>query len=139
MTLKKDLRGNSMGELQLVLLDEKQVYKSIDVTFALSAGCSLDAAKGVIDWRIKSKKGVSQRVFDSAVNTAVECVNSTPYDCIDDVFLRWEESGWSGIKYVLVEARKMEAQAEEEGQKRLSRPTRESSLHHDLTDRSWAK
>lgn len=122
-------------------------YKKIDIS-DLPAELSEEAAKGIIDWRIASKKGISQRIFNNAISVGIQCVTMKYYPNIDDVFLRWEESGWTGIKYVLKEAEREAAQnfslRDSPIQARLHdtswapRSTRDIGIEEELNDRSWA-
>jgi hypothetical protein len=101
-------------------------YRDIDLSQIALYHVSEDCAKALIDWRAQIKKPMNQRIFDNALKQAVEC---SMYDMTAEEALdRWMESGWTGMKWVLAEAKR-------EGQG----STRQRSLREDLTDTSWAK
>ena len=101
-------------------------HKNIDISQCHSYLISEDCAIAVIDWRIQTKKGITQRIFDNALKQAVSCLNygMTAEEALD----RWMESGWTGMKWVIEEAKRSAHQEVE---------TRKTSLEHDLTDLSW--
>lgn len=104
-------------------------YKDIDLSQIAFYFVSEELAKEVIDWRLKAKKPMTQRVFDNALKKALECqlYGWTAEEALE----RWVESGWSGIKYVVEEAKREQA----------TRATtlRTRTVAEDLTDVSWAE
>ena len=105
------------------------IYKKIDISEVKFYLVSEECAKAVIDWRIKVKKGINQRIFDNALKKAQEC---TAFGLSQEEALdRWMESGWTGMKWVLEEAKRGFAEAS-------GGSTRKASLDNDLHDRSWA-
>lgn len=107
------------------------MYKKIDISQCGLYFVSEECAQAFIEWRIQTKKGITQRIFDNTLKQAVVCSQHglSAEDAIDRVM----ESGWSGMKYVLAEA-KREAAEQSQG-----RSTRDRPLAEDLTDRSWAE
>ena len=79
------------------------IYKSIDISQCHDYLVDEDCAKAVIDWRLQTKKGMTQRIFDNAMKQAEECslYGMEPEEALD----RWMESGWTGMKWVLSEAK----------------------------------
>lgn len=106
-------------------------YRDIDLTHIELYHVYEDCAKAVIDWRAKIKKPMNQRVFDNALKQAAECslYDMTAEEALD----RWMESGWTGMKWVLKEAK-----TEHEQQSRRNLSTRDRPLAQDLMDTSWA-
>lgn len=104
------------------------IYKKIDISQSHLYQVSTVCAKAVIDWRLDTKKGMSQRVFDNALKQALECslYGMEPDEALD----RWQESNWTGMKWVLAEAKR---------ESEMARPlsTRQTTLEEDLTDKSW--
>lgn len=105
------------------------IYKKIDISQAHFYQVDDDCAKALIDWRIESKKGINQRVFDNALKKAQECAQYglTQEEAID----RWMESGWTGMKWVLEEAKRDAVSTSQSS-------TRSSSILHDVHNTDWA-
>ena len=109
-------------------------YKDIDLSQIDLYHVSEDCAKALIDWRAKIKKPMNQRVFDNALKQACECslYDMTAEEALD----RWMESGWTGMKWVVKEAK---AQHQETiSQTATHGSTRQRTLKADLTDTTWA-
>lgn len=107
------------------------MYKKIDISQCSLYFVSEECAKAFIDWRIQTKKGITPRIFNNTLKQAVECVQ---YGLsAEDAMDRLMETGWTGMKWVLAEA-KREAAEQSQG-----RSTRDRPLAEDLTDRSWAE
>lgn len=102
------------------------VYKKIDISAAEFYLVSEECAKAVIDWRLATKKGINQRIFDNALGKAQECVEYglTQEEALD----RWMESNWTGMKWVLAEAKRDCVEGS----------TKKTSISEDLTNRGWA-
>ena len=120
------------------------IYRDVDISQIALFDCSEEVAKAVVDWRLDGiKKGCSDLVFNRALKTAIKCVQTGEFDCVNDVLIRWMESGWTGIKYVLQEAQRAQIQTQQmsiqvrQVQAQLD-STRNMSPHDELGDRSWA-
>lgn len=105
------------------------IYKKIDISQSPLYFVSPECAQAFIDWRISTKKGISQRIFDNTLKTAQKChiYGLEPEAAIDRIM----EAGWSGMKYVLAEAKRDSEQQDQQS-------TRQTTLQEDLTNRDWA-
>ena len=101
------------------------IYKKIDISKAALYFVSEDCAKALVDWRIDTKKGITQRIFDNSLKKAVQCMSYGVE--AEEALDRWMESGWTGMKYVLMEYQR----------ERTETGTRGSSIMDDLNDTSW--
>ena len=104
------------------------IYKKIDISKAAFYFVSEDCAKALVDWRIDTKKGITQRIFDNSLKKAVQCMSYGVE--AEEALDRWMESGWTGMKYVLMEYQRERAESG-------ARSTRDISVMDDLNDRSW--
>ena len=103
-------------------------YKKINLKKAKLNNIEESLAKELIDWRASIKRPMTQRVFDTAIKQAIECQQYGA--TIEEALVRWRESGWTGMKWVL---------AEYERESKESKSTRSRSIKTDLNDRGWAE
>lgn len=120
-------------------------YKNIDLSELPFYNVSEDAAKSFIDWRVSLKKPMTQRAFNLCLKEAVLCgqLGLTPDEVLDKTQL-W---GWQAPNYAYA-VNKMKGEFDAlsvVATQRLCdstgnpKPSRETNLLDDLTDRSWAK
>jgi len=109
----------------------------LDISQAKFYGCSDEAVLELIEWRKSIKKPMTQGVLNNALKVAFECLD-WGYDSIEDVFIRWQESGWTGIKFVKKEAMREFCEKVDNEAKAEARSTRDLTLKEELENRSWS-
>ena len=113
-------------------------YRDIDIDQALYQFLiEKETVEAVIDWRMSLpvKVSKSQLVFNRAFRMARECVDTGEYDTPDDALIRWMESGWTGMCYVLKEAQKLA----EDGRRSTRDMTIKEEFSHDWAPKDDTK
>jgi len=105
--------------------------KKIDISSAVDSGIEKEAAESFIEHRINIKKPLTQRAFNQAIKSAIECESKGLCTATEALDIAVQE-GWKGIKPHWVAEQIKRCQPD------VQIGTRGRPLQEDLSDTEWA-